>query len=137
MTDADALVLHLNPLQEALQADGNTDWGGLLPKIEMVCRRLGVPVIAKEVGWGISAEVARQLVNAGIAVIDVAGAGGTSWSQVEMHRASTESRRRLCAEFAVRAVRRLHAAETAGLTSADGARRGAARRGAVLPYLFL
>lgn len=100
MVEADALILHLNPLQEALQANGNTDWRGLLSKIEVVCHGLDVPVVAKEVGWGISAEVARQLIDAGVSAIDVAGAGGTSWSQVEMYRAKTERRRRLCAEFA-------------------------------------
>lgn len=100
LVDADALILHLNPLQEALQAHGDTNWRGLLQKIEAVCNRLDVPVIAKEVGWGISGRVARQLVDAGVAVIDVAGAGGTSWSQVEMHRAPTEQLRRLCAQFA-------------------------------------
>ena len=100
LVDADALILHLNPLQEALQAHGDTNWRGLLSKIETVCIRLKVPVIAKEVGWGISSQAARQLVDAGVAVIDVAGAGGTSWSQVEMHRAPTERLRRLCAQFA-------------------------------------
>lgn len=100
LVEADALILHLNPLQEALQAHGDTNWRGLLQKIETVCNRLDVPVIAKEVGWGISGPVARQLVDAGVAVIDVAGAGGTSWSQVEMHRAPTERLRRLCAQFA-------------------------------------
>ncbi|MGA9398904.1 MAG: type 2 isopentenyl-diphosphate Delta-isomerase [Anaerolineaceae bacterium] len=84
--NADALILHLNPLQEALQPEGETDFSGLLKKIEDVCRILSVPVVIKEVGWGISAAVARQLVNAGVTAIDVAGAGGTSWSQVEMHR---------------------------------------------------
>jgi isopentenyl-diphosphate delta-isomerase len=100
LVEADALFLHLNPLQEALQIDGDTDWRGLLGKIEQVCRKLDVPVVAKEVGWGISANIARQLVEIGVSVIDVAGAGGTSWSQVEMHRAPTESLRRLCAQFA-------------------------------------
>ena len=56
--DADALVLHLNPLQEALQAGGNTNWSGLLRGIEAVCASLEVPVVVKEVGWGISAGVA-------------------------------------------------------------------------------
>jgi len=100
LAEADALYLHLNPLQEALQLDGDTDWRGLLTKVETVCREVGVPVVAKEVGWGISAEVARRLVDAGVAAIDVAGSGGTSWSQVEMYRAPTEGRRRLCAQFA-------------------------------------
>jgi isopentenyl-diphosphate Delta-isomerase len=100
LVEADALILHLNPLQEALQADGDTDWQGLLDRIEQVCHRLQVPVLAKEVGWGISSDAARRLVDAGVAAIDVAGAGGTSWSQVEMHRAPTERLRRLCAQFA-------------------------------------
>jgi isopentenyl-diphosphate delta-isomerase len=100
LVEADALILHLNPLQEALQAEGDTDWRGLLAKIEVVCRGLRVPVVAKEVGWGISAAVARRLVDAGVSAIDVAGAGGTSWSQVEMYRAPTERLRRLCAQFA-------------------------------------
>lgn len=99
MVEADGLILHLNALQEALQVEGDTDWRGLLSKIEAVCRALDVPVIAKEVGWGISAPVARRLVEAGVSVIDVAGAGGTSWSQVEMYRAPDERRRRLCAAF--------------------------------------
>lgn len=100
LVEADALILHLNPLQEVLQAEGDGNWRDLLIKIETVCHELDVPVIAKEVGWGISSRVARQLVDAGVAAIDVAGAGGTSWSQVEMYRASTERRRRLCAQFA-------------------------------------
>jgi isopentenyl-diphosphate Delta-isomerase len=100
MIEADALILHLNPLQEAVQAEGDVNWRGLLTKIEQVCRTLDAPVIAKEVGWGISERAARQLINAGVAAIDVAGAGGTSWSQVEMYRASTERLRRLAAAFA-------------------------------------
>src|SRR5215212_4847351 len=93
MIDAGALALHLNPLQEALQPEGNVNFSGLLTKIEQVCRALEVPVIVKEVGWGVSARVARQLAEAGVAAIDVAGAGGTSWSEVEHHRAPTALRR--------------------------------------------
>jgi len=89
MVEADALILHFNPLQEAVQPEGDTNFSGLLAKIEAVCRALSVPVIAKEVGWGFSAKAARQLADAGVAAIDVAGAGGTSWSQVEMYRAPT------------------------------------------------
>lgn len=100
MIEADALILHLNPLQEALQADGNWDWAGLLDKIATVTRQLPVPVIAKEVGWGISGALARQLADAGVAAVDVAGAGGTSWSQVELYRAPTERLRRLARAFA-------------------------------------
>lgn len=99
LVEADGLILHLNPLQEALQPEGDTRWAGLLNKIEAVCRALPVPVIAKEVGWGISEETARQLADAGVAAIDVAGAGGTSWSQVEMHRANDEISRRVAALF--------------------------------------
>jgi isopentenyl-diphosphate Delta-isomerase len=100
MIGADALILHLNPLQEALQVDGDWNWAGLLNKIESVCRSVGVPVVAKEVGWGIGVQAARQLACAGVSAIDVAGSGGTSWSEVESHRAPTEARRRLARAFA-------------------------------------
>lgn len=99
MVEADALILHLNALQEAVQPEGETRWSGLLGKIEMVCHALTVPVIAKEVGWGFSKEDVRRLAEAGVAAIDVAGAGGTSWSQVELHRTTNESQRRLAAAF--------------------------------------
>lgn len=99
MIEADALILHLNPLQEAVQPEGDTRFAGLLSKIEKVCKAISVPVIAKEVGWGFSETAARQLVDAGVSAIDVAGAGGTSWSQVEMHRAQNESQARLAAAF--------------------------------------
>ncbi len=99
MIEADALVLHLNSLQEALQSEGQTNFAGLLNKIEAICRSLPVPVIAKEVGWGFSTQDVTRLVQVGISAIDVAGAGGTSWSQVEMYRADTEERRQLAAVF--------------------------------------
>ena len=99
MIEADALILHLNALQEAIQPEGDTRFAGLLKKIEYVCKSLPVPVIAKEVGWGFSEKAARMLAEAGIAAIDVAGSGGTSWSQVEMHRAQDESRARLATAF--------------------------------------
>lgn len=99
MIEADALILHLNPLQEALQPEGDTGFAGLIKKIEAVCRAMGTPVIVKEVGWGISSEAARRLADAGVSAIDVAGAGGTSWSQVEMHRASSEGQARLASLF--------------------------------------
>lgn len=99
MIEADALILHFNPLQEVLQPEGDFNWHGLLDKVEAVCQALPFPVVAKEVGWGISAKAARALYNVGVSAIDVAGAGGTSWSQVEMHRAPTERLRRLAAAF--------------------------------------
>jgi isopentenyl-diphosphate delta-isomerase len=99
MIEADALVLHLNPLQEAVQREGNTRFADLLSKIGMICHALSVPVIAKEVGWGFSQRAAGQLIDAGVAAIDVAGAGGTSWSQVEMYRAQNEGQARLASAF--------------------------------------
>jgi len=100
MIGADALVLHLNPLQEALQPHGNTNFAGLLDKIAAICRGLEVPVIIKEVGWGISESVSQQLAEAGVAALDVSGAGGTSWSEVEKHRAQNDFQRRIAAGFA-------------------------------------
>lgn len=99
MIEADALILHFNALQEAVQPEGDTNFSGLLAKVEAVCRALSVPVIAKEVGWGFSEDSVRRLVEAGVAAIDVAGAGGTSWTQVEMYRANSEIRRRVAATF--------------------------------------
>jgi len=99
MLQADALILHFNALQEAVQPEGDTQFSGLLSKIEQVCAALSVPVVAKEVGWGFSKDTVHQLAETGIAAIDVAGAGGTSWSQVEMHRANTEMQRRVAATF--------------------------------------
>ena len=100
MIEADALILHLNPLQEAVQPEGNTRFRGLLPRIEQICVQLGVPVIVKEVGNGISAATARRLVDAGVWGIDVAGAGGTSWSEVERFRHTTEGGARVAGAFA-------------------------------------
>lgn len=100
MIEADALILHFNVLQEAVQPEGDTRFAGLLDRIESVCKALPVPVIAKEVGWGFSEQNARDLQNAGVAAIDVAGAGGTSWSEVEYHRAPTSSHARVAASFA-------------------------------------
>ena len=97
--EADALILHLNPLQEALMKNGDTNFSGLLMKIEQVCRQLPVPVIVKEVGWGITEADAKSLVSAGVQAIDVAGAGGTSWSEVEKHRRSEKSAREIAGAF--------------------------------------
>ncbi len=99
MAEADALILHLNPLQEALQPEGDTRFANLLSKIEAVCCHLTVPVVVKEVGWGISKQAARQLADAGVTAIDVAGAGGTSWSQVEMHRITDERMSAIASAF--------------------------------------
>ena len=99
MIEADALILHFNVLQEAVQPEGDGNFSGLLAKVEEICTKLPVPVIAKEVGWGFSKSTARKLANAGVSAIDVAGAGGTSWSQVEMYRAPTARHARVAGAF--------------------------------------
>ncbi|MFQ4144268.1 type 2 isopentenyl-diphosphate Delta-isomerase [Chlorogloeopsis sp. ULAP02] len=98
--EADALILHLNPLQECIQPRGDTNFRGLLDKIAILCSVLSVPVIAKEVGNGISAPIAQKLIAAGVKAIDVAGAGGTSWAKVESERAENMLQRRLGTTFA-------------------------------------
>ena len=100
LLDADALVLHLNPLQEALQVGGDTRFAGLLGRIQQLAGALEVPVIVKEVGWGISPDLVASLFDAGVAAVDVAGAGGTSWSEVERHRMEDPVRARVAAAFA-------------------------------------
>lgn len=83
---ADAFAVHLNPLQEFLQPEGNTDFRGVLTGIGRLVNGLSVPVIVKEIGAGISVEVARRLLELGVTHIDIAGAGGTSWAGVETLR---------------------------------------------------
>jgi isopentenyl-diphosphate delta-isomerase len=100
LLEADALILHLNVLQECVQTHGDKNFRGLLAKIAVLCEKLPVPVIAKEVGNGISAVMAQRLIEAGVAVIDVAGAGGTSWAKVEGERAKDYRQRRLGQTFA-------------------------------------
>ncbi|MCX6137357.1 MAG: type 2 isopentenyl-diphosphate Delta-isomerase [Ignavibacteriales bacterium] len=83
---ADAIAVHLNPLQELLQPEGNPEFRGVLAGIEKMCRSLSVPVIVKEIGCGISRSVAQRLIDAGVTIIDIAGAGGTSWAGIELLR---------------------------------------------------
>lgn len=153
MIEADALILHLNALQEAVQPEGNTNFKGLLGKIEQVCRSLDVPVIAKEVGNGIGADDARRLVEAGVAAIDVAGAGGTSWSEVERFRHTQEAGRSIAATFAgwgiptTQAIQEVRAAlpnvpligsggVRTGLHVAKAIALGADLAGSAAPHLF-
>ena len=84
--DADGFAVHLNPLQEAMQPEGNPQYRGVLEAIARLVRELGLPVIVKEVGAGLSSDVVRRLLDVGVRYIDVAGGGGTSWSGVEMLR---------------------------------------------------
>jgi isopentenyl-diphosphate delta-isomerase len=149
---ADGLYLHLNPLQEALQTHGDTNFRALLPRIAALCRNLGVPVIVKSVGSGISVRTAARLLDAGVAAIDVAGAGGTSWARVEGRRANDPRREALAESFAAwgyptaEATAALRAAFPHALVIASGGIRtgvdaakalalGANLAGAGLPFL--
>ncbi len=99
MIDADALYIHLNPLQEAVQPEGDRDWSGLFDKIAALADDLPVPVAVKEVGSGISGSLARRLFDAGVTIIDVAGAGGTNWAAVEAARMDDPLKARLANAF--------------------------------------
>lgn len=101
MIEADALFVHLNPLQEAIQG-GDQDFRGLAVRLERLCSTLqadGLPVFAREVCFGMSEAAARRLIDCGVAGIDCAGAGGTSWARVEALCAKTERRRRMGERF--------------------------------------
>lgn len=89
--EADAVIVHLNPLQELMQPEGDRNFKGIEKGIKMLCQDTSLPIIVKETGAGISAEVGRRLLDAGVKVIDVAGAGGTSWAKVENERASNKN----------------------------------------------
>ncbi|MBI9072716.1 MAG: type 2 isopentenyl-diphosphate Delta-isomerase [Melioribacteraceae bacterium] len=84
--EADALIIHLNPLQELIQKDGNIYFKGLADEIENLVKEIEIPIVIKEVGSGISKSVANKFLNIGVKGIDVAGAGGTSWAGVEYLR---------------------------------------------------
>ena len=88
MIGADALIVHLNPLQEACQPEGDRDWWGVGAALEALVRRLDAPVVVKETGAGLSAATARRLAEMGVAVLDVAGAGGANWGLIEGERAT-------------------------------------------------
>lgn len=127
---ADAFAVHLNPLQEFLQPEGNTNFRGVLSGITKLVRELPVPVIAKEIGAGISPDVARRLLDAGVKHIDVAGAGGTSWAGVEILRSKDDS---LAASFwdwgiptaeAVRSVAMLKSTRAFTLIASGGVASG-------------
>ena len=129
---ADALIIHLNPLQELMQPEGSRDFRGILAGIEAACKELGIPIIAKEVGAGISKKVAEQLINVGVRAIDVAGSGGTSWAGVEILRQKKDQRSTF-EEFwdwgiptiaALQSVNELRSRMTFGLIASGGIRSG-------------
>jgi isopentenyl-diphosphate Delta-isomerase len=99
MIDADALIIHLNPLQEAVQPEGDRNWKGLTEKIGFLGQALHVPLVVKEVGSAVSPMVAQKLISLGVSIIDIAGAGGTSWAAVEAQRATTVSEAAIASAF--------------------------------------
>jgi isopentenyl-diphosphate Delta-isomerase len=92
MVEADAMAIHVNPLQELLQAEGEPDFNGILNNLELLSSKIKTPLIVKEVGSGISKKVAKKLLDVGVKGIDVAGAGGTSWASVELKRNRQENK---------------------------------------------
>lgn len=100
MVEADGLILHVNALQEVFQPEGDVNFSGLLRQIERLCSTIHVPIGVKEVGWGLAADTARRFAEVGVTFIDVAGAGGTSWSQVEKQRSADVIMRRAAESFA-------------------------------------
>ena len=100
LAEADALVFHMNSMQEVFQPEGDTDFSNLLGKLEKLIKQTDVPIGVKEVGWGIDGDTARALQNIGVHFIDVAGAGGTSWSQVERYRTSSKIQYAAAGSFA-------------------------------------
>ena len=127
MIAADALVLHLNPLQEALQPEGQGDFSGLAAKIGAVAERLEVPVIVKEVGCGLSGSAARRLRAVGVSIFDSAGLGGTSWARIESWRAGDPASGELFARWGVPApdsIRQLRALGDVTVIGSGGVRSG-------------
>jgi isopentenyl-diphosphate delta-isomerase len=127
MIGADALALHLNPLQEAIQPEGQCAFAGLLPKMQAVASALPVPVIAKEVGSGITEATGRRLVDAGIRILDTAGVGGTSWARIEAQRADDLAIGELFAGWGVptpESIRQLRRIDGVTIIGSGGLRTG-------------
>ncbi|MEM1244842.1 MAG: type 2 isopentenyl-diphosphate Delta-isomerase [Acidobacteriota bacterium] len=127
MIEADALVLHLNPLQEAIQPEGQLRFASLLPKMAEVVEALDVPVIAKEVGSGISPATARQLSHIGIRILDTAGTGGTSWARIEAARAKDLDLGELFADWGIptpECIRELRELPEIDVLASGGLRHG-------------
>jgi len=100
MIGADALIVHLNPLQEACQPEGDRDWWGVGAALEALIRQVETPVVVKETGAGLSGRTARRLIDMGAAAVDVAGAGGSNWGLIEGERAADPEDRAHAAVFA-------------------------------------
>ena len=127
MIGADALVLHLNPLQEAIQPEGQCNFAGLLPKIGEVVREVGVPVVVKEIGCGISEATARALAAQGVRIVDTAGVGGTSWARIEAQRAGDLEIGELFAGWGIptpESIRQLRQVEGLTVIASGGVRNG-------------
>lgn len=130
MIDANAMALHLNPLQEAIQPEGDTNFSGLSDKISEIAKEIRVPLIVKEVGSGIPMEVAETLERSGVSAIDVQGLGGTSWAAVEAER-SDGIFKRIGEEFrdwgiktSMSLIEVLHSAPKVEVIASGGIRRG-------------
>ncbi|MGZ9114982.1 MAG: type 2 isopentenyl-diphosphate Delta-isomerase, partial [Brevundimonas sp.] len=100
MIAADALIVHLNPLQEACQPEGDRDWWGVGAALEALVKALDAPIVVKETGAGMSAATAKRLLAMGVAAVDVAGAGGSNWATVEGERSTSEADKAHAAAFA-------------------------------------
>jgi len=142
-----ALAVHLNPAQEAVQAGGDTEWKGVLKAITEACKKLGYPIVAKEVGAGLSAEACKKLEAAGVKAIDVSGAGGTSWVAVEILRGG-KPEGKVFWDWGIPTATALHNAAAAvdvpliasggirnGLEAAKAIRLGATLAGAASPFI--
>lgn len=127
MIEADALVLHLNPLQEALQPEGQTNFSGLIDKIARVVAGMEVPVLVKEIGCGLSLATARRLKDAGVRIVDTAGLGGTSWARIEASRAGDAEIGELFAPWGIatpRSIRELKSLGGLTVIGSGGVRNG-------------
>jgi isopentenyl-diphosphate delta-isomerase len=127
MIGADALVFHLNPLQEAIQPEGQCNFAGLLSAVGRIARELPVPVIVKEIGCGISADIGRALLREGVTIVDAAGQGGTSWARIEGARAEDRTLGELFADWGIptpEAIRGLAAVDGLTVIGSGGLRSG-------------
>ncbi len=127
MIRADGLAIHLNPLQEAIQPEGQTDFSGLVEKIGHLARELEVPVVVKEIGCGIDGVTGRRLFDAGVRIVDVAGLGGTSWARIEAARAAEPELGEIFADWGVPtpdSIRALAAIDGLTVIGSGGVRSG-------------